>query len=250
MSIRNYSRSKVEQGIARFSPVTDNRLRVLFVQNRITDENFDQACRLYANLEGAGYDDVIVIESLNREQTKLLPMISDSALETPFGTVPVNDVLRNDFCDEDDDFYIDDSGFSEDMAVFDHLMMLQCVFSKFRVLSIQMTTLRPSIVRELAAAVSELMRDRNALVVICADATNAPDGALEKVGDMINNHDMLRLMNFLNTGDAGIVGAGPVAAGALIAKEWELATSIYVPQKGEKPSLSGFARLQLVPESV
>lgn len=243
-SIKSLTRAEIQQGLSAYAPTVTNRLRVLFAPMHITGANFETACRLYSNLKGNAYDDVVVIERFLGEGKKLLPMISDAAIHTPLGEVPVNDILRNDFCDEDDDFYIDDLGRHEDMSLYEHLMMLQCVLEKsFRVLSIQIADERPSIVRELAAGVAEILRERNALVVVCADAAEADQNGLQEVERLAAEKNYSRMLNYINTGDAGVRGGGPLAAGILIAHNWELDTCLMIPGKDDIACLAGYACL-------
>lgn len=244
MSIPSYSREQILAGLDKHSRQADNRVRVLYAGRYIKDFNFDAMCRLYTNIRGEHYDDVIIIEAFPGEHPHLLPMVSVPSFSTPLGEVPVNDALRNDFCDEDDDFFIDDAGYTDDMAVHNHLMMLQCTLDSFRLLSIQIVHAQSSIVRELANAVSELMRDRNALVIACADASSSTPAQLQKLQDYINGNSFSRIKNYLNTGDAGISGSAPVSAASMIAAEWELETHLHIPDTDKPVCLAGYAQLK------
>lgn len=243
-SITRYTRAEIEAGLSAYSATVKNRLRVLFAPMHITGEKFETACRLYANLKGNAYDDVIIIERFLDEGPKKLPMISDAIIETPLGSVAVNDGLRNDFCDEDDDFYIDDLGRHENMSLHEHVMMLQCTLEKeFRVLGMQITDERPSIVRELAAGVAEILRERNALVIVCADATKEDKSSLQEVERLVSEKNFSGMHNYINTGDANVRGGGPLAAGILIADSWELDTCLMIPGKDDIACLAGYACL-------
>ncbi|AXJ00405.1 AmmeMemoRadiSam system protein B [Cyclonatronum proteinivorum] len=244
MSIRSYTREQIIAGIDKYTRQADNRVRILFAGRHIREFNFDAMCKLYANIKGEHYDDVIIIEAFPGDHPRLLPMVSEPVFVTPLGEVAVNDALRNDFCDEDDDFYIDDAGFSDDMAIHEHLMMLQCTLDNFRVLSIQIVHAQSSIVRELANAIAELMRDRNALIIFCADASGSSPEQLKKLKDYINGKSFSRIKNYLNTGDAGITDSAPISSGSLTAAEWELETHLYIPAPGEPVCLSGYAQLR------
>lgn len=242
--IKDYSRSEIEAGIKAYEPTVKNRLRVLFAPMQIDDRNFETACRLYSNLRGNNYDDVIIIERYLDNGKKLLPMISAKSVHTPLDEIQVNDALRNDFCDEDDDFFIDDLGNHEEMCMYDQLMMLQSVLEKkFQVLSIQIADERPSIVRELATAVAEILRERNALVIVCAHATEQDKDGLQHVEELVNEKNYSRMLNYINTGDAGVRGGGPLAAGVLIADNWELDTCLMIPGKDDIACLAGYACL-------
>jgi AmmeMemoRadiSam system protein B len=244
MSIKSFSKKKILDGLERHSHTVSNRLRVLFVQEHITEEGFEVACKLYSNLMGDQYDDIVIIERLGHDHDKLLPMVSNNLFITPFGPVTVNDQLRNDFCDEDDDFFIDDEGYSENMCAYDHLMMLQCVMDDFKVVSIQVADERPSIIRELAMAVSELLRERNSLVIVCSDVSGITDDALDRIKQMIEGKEHSRLLNYLNTGDAGLVGTGPFAAGVLVSDSWELTFNYEPFEDGKANFLAGWGALK------
>ncbi len=243
MSITSFTKKQILEGLAKYEPSISNRLRILYVQEHIDKNSFEHACKLYSNLKGASYDDVIIIEKFHGSHDKLLPLVSNTSFETPIGTVEANDVLRNDFCDEDDDFFLDDAGYREDMAIYDQLMMLQCVLTDFKAVSIQVVDMRTSIIRELTGALAELMRERNGLVIICADASECDDQKLQSIQQAVDNREHSRLMNYLNTGDAGINGAGPLAAGILLADNWELETKLGISDVKGSPFLSGYSCL-------
>jgi AmmeMemoRadiSam system protein B len=96
-------------------------------------------------------------------------MASNVFFETPLGNVQVNDYLRNEFCDEDDDFFIYDEAFSEDMSLFQHLMMLQCVSDDFEAVSIKIADENHSIIKELAHVLEEVLAARSSLLIFCCD---------------------------------------------------------------------------------
>lgn len=244
MSIQTFSRKKITEGIQHYKPYHASRVRILYVDEHIDESSFKNACKLYSNLRGTGYDDVIVIERFKGDNDKLLPMVSNTMFITPIGQVEVNDQLRNDFCDEDDDFFIDDAGYREDMCIYDHLMMLQCVLDDFKVLSIQVADQSTAIIRELAAAVSELMRERNALIIVCCDVSQSSSDSIREMEKMIDEKQYSRLLNYLNTGDAGVIGPGPLASGVLIAETWELVNHFISFKEGTPGFLAGCATLR------
>lgn len=244
MSIQHLTIDQIKKGLSAFEPTAQNRVRILFVEEHIDEHNFESACKLYSNLKGTYYDDVIIIERLGHNHDKLLPMVSNTSFTTPLGAVEVNDQLRNDFCDEDDDFFIDDAGYSENMCIYDHLMMLQTVLGEFKTLSIQIADERPSIVRELASALTELIRERNTLIIMCSSVVNSTTEVLNNIRSMINENEFSRLLNYLNTGDAGIIGRGPFAAGVLVSYNWELVNHLTSLGDAKHSFLAGYAAIK------
>jgi len=200
----------------------NDQIKVIFAPVRINHDNFDRACNIYSRLEPNNYDTVVVVESYDKVLDKKLPMPSNNVFKTPLGDVKVNDYLRNEFCDEDDDFFIHDEGYSRDMSLFQQLMMLQCVLDNFSALSVQIADMGPAIVKELAYVLEEVLASRNALLVFCCELDNARKSEFKKIRKMIEDDNQSGLMNYLNSGESRIEGTTTFIAGILVAREWEL----------------------------
>jgi AmmeMemoRadiSam system protein B len=245
MSIKNYSREQLIECIRKHHVNPDQGIRLVFANEKYDDNNIEQACALYAPLMGTRYETVVIVERLGFTHDRLLPMISHSSFNTPIGEVAVNDTLRNEFCDEEDDFYIDDIGYSEDISIYDQLMMLQCVLDNFNVLSIQIADERPSIVHELAYTISELLLERNVLVILCSDISECTTIEINKIIKLIRDDEMSTLLNFCNSGESRMTGTGPFLAGIITAKTWEL--EFKVPDFGKTANsrlfMGGYANL-------
>lgn len=202
--------------------VPNEHIRLLFAPTRINHDNFEQACDIYSRIDPASFDTVVIVETYDRVLDKKLPMPSNKVFKTPLGDVPVNDFLRNELCDEDDDFFIHDEGFSKDMGLFQQLMMLQCTCDEFNTLSIQVADRGPAIVKELAFVLEEVLASRNALLVFCCELDNARRKEFEKVKGMILNNNQSGLLNYLNSGESRIEGTPSFIAGILVADAWDL----------------------------
>lgn len=225
MDITSFSREKIEHGLnlaTRTSPATENHVRVIFSPRFITDENFEGVCNTYSQLAGSEYETVVVIESHPGSAEKKLPMPSFKHLETPLGIVFANDKLRNDFADEDDDFFVNDDAFDDDVSLHNQLMMLQSTLKDFTLLSIQITDESTYIIKELAFAVEEILASRNALIVCCCEMNQNGADELSRVLQMIESGNDSGVMNYLSSGDSTINGVGTFIAGLIIGKKWNL----------------------------
>ncbi|MDZ7694225.1 MAG: AmmeMemoRadiSam system protein B [Balneolaceae bacterium] len=225
MNIISYSRDQILEGLAHTRTKHNNvndHIRLIFAPTRINHDNFDRACDIYSRLDPTNYDTIVIVESFGKVLEKKLPMPSNKFFETPLGRVPINDFLRNEFCDEEDDFYIHDEGFSKDMSLFQQLMILQCACSNFSVLSVQVADDEPAIVKELAFVLEEVLSSHNVLLVFCCDLDNARKAEYKKVKQMIQNKNQSGLMNYLNSGESKIDGTSSFIAGILVATAWDL----------------------------
>ncbi|MEX0906634.1 MAG: AmmeMemoRadiSam system protein B [Balneolaceae bacterium] len=247
MDITSFSRGQISDGLkrAKFRQNSNEQtVRILFSPRQITDQNFDEVCKSYARIEKDDFDTVVIVESHPGSAEKKLPMPSFKSIQTKLGEVMANDKLRNDFCDEDDDFFIDDAAFDEELSLYDQLMMLQCSLDSFSVLSMQITDENSFIVKELAFALEEILASKNALLVICCDLEPSHKEEFENVISLNESDNLSGLMNYLNTGSSSIEGLGAFIAGLIVADKWGL--KLHFESLADKTSsphnlLTGFA---------
>ncbi len=197
-------------------------VRILFSPTKINEDNLKEAAKIYGRIGRNDFDTVVVIESTPGEGDKKIPMSSHKFYKTTLGKVQADDRLRNDFCDEDDDFFIDDEAFEEDLSLFDQLNVLQCVLEDFTALSIQITDEGNFIVKELANALEEILISKNALIVVCCDLPDSDQFNPEKIWEMVKSGNQSGLLNFLNSDKDHPRGIGSFVAGLLVAKSWGL----------------------------
>lgn len=225
MNITSYSREQIQEGLdnarERHGEVNEH-IRLLFAPQIINDDNFDRACDIYSRLDMANYDTVVVVESYDKKLDKKLPMASNSFFETSLGKVPVDDYMRNEFCDEDDDFFIHDEGFDKNISLFQQLMFLQTLSDDFKALSVQIADPDPAIVKEIGYVLEEVLASRRALLIFGCELDNERKKEFEKVAEMVENKNESGLMNYLNSGESYIKGTTSFIAGVIVANKWEL----------------------------
>lgn len=223
MDITSISRDKIEAGLERAASTTEkseNQTHLLFTPQKITNNNFDSVCKTYSQIGAVDFHTVVVVESTPGEAEKKLAMPSFKTIETSFGTINANIKLRNDFADEDDDFFINDNAFDESVSLYQQLPFLQCVLEDFSVLHIQITDERPPIIKELASALKEVLPSRNALLVVCSDISDSEE--INELTSLLDEGNNSGFMNRLNQKDSTIDGIGALAAGLLVANSWGL----------------------------
>lgn len=228
--------------ISDISTINPESIRILFVPD-IQTINDAQIKQVYSRIEGQDYDTVVFIESRLMDIPKKIPMPSLSEFVTAAGIVPVNDLLRNEFCDEDDDFFIDDSAFGQDMEVFRHLPYLIETLNSFKIVSVPICDDDPAIVRELDYVLSELLNGRNILIVIAASMPG-DNAVIEELIEMITQRDVSGMMNRINSGECGMSGSAAFMGGILIAQSWELAVHFLHTTTSVDSAVAGFAVLE------
>lgn len=225
MNITSYSREQIEESLQetrnRHGEVNDH-IRLLFAPVKVDDTNFERVCNIYSRLDMTNYDTVVVVESHDEKLDKKLPMASNAFFETSLGKVRVNDYMRNEFCDEDDDFFIHDAAFDKDISLFQQLMFLQTLSDDFSALSVQIADNDPAIVKELAYVLEEVLASRSALIIFCCELDNSRQKEFFRVREMVEKNNQSGLMNYLNSGESHIQGTTAFIAGVIVAKKWGL----------------------------
>ncbi|XWN38672.1 MAG: AmmeMemoRadiSam system protein B [Balneola sp.] len=239
MAFANISREELELSLDKTDPVTNGlkNIKVLFVPTHIDPDNPEELTSIYKNVCSSDFDTLVVVESYNGELEKKLSIPSNHSFTTPFGEVAVNDKLRNELCDEEDDFYINDGGMSDKMSLYTQLMMLQVCQDDFDVVSIQIGDYDPAIVKELAFALDELFRNRNALLVFCCDLPSSNPSELEKLKGLIESNNESGLHHYLNSKEKEVEGARAFMTGVLVSKYWDL--DIWFTPVNEKTTYTG-----------
>lgn len=225
-NVTDYSIEEIQSGLrkarSRHGEVNDH-VGILFAPHAITENNFDSVCDMYSRLDLSRFQTAVIVEVHAKTLDKKLPMPSNREFRTPFGAVPANDYLRNEFCDEEDDFFIHDEAFSKDMSLFQQLMMLQAGGGDtLSALSVQIADKNHFIVRELAHTLEEVLASRNALLIFCCDLEGGYKQEFERVKKMVNQHAHSNLLNYLNSGESHITGAAAFVTGVLVVASWDM----------------------------
>lgn len=220
---------------------TGHLARVVFVPDKSTGTN-KQLIDLYSHLRGTDYDTVVFLETAIKPTDKKIPMPAVSVFRTSFGEVMVNDMMRNEFCDEDDDFFIDDHAFSLDMEIHRHLPYLQAVLDDFKVVSVQICDEDPSIVREVTYVLSEIMGGRNALLVV-ACSLPGDHYSINDIKALVTKKDQSNLMNHLNSGDYSVNGSAAFQVGVYVANNWDLDIVFDDTTNPDESALTGYGYL-------
>lgn len=225
MNITSYSREEIQEGLDKARQDHEgmnDQIRLFFTPTIINDDNFNRVCNIYSRIDINNYETVVIVESHEEVLDKKLPMPSNRYFETSLGRVEVNDYMRNEFCDEDDDFFIHDGAYSKDLSLFQQLMLLQCCGDKFSVVSIQIADNGPAIVKELAYVLEEVLASRSALLVFCCELDNNRKKEFERVKTMVENNNQSGLLHYLNSGESQIKGTTSFIAGTMVANIWEM----------------------------
>lgn len=173
----------------------------------------------YKLLEDRDLDIVIVVAPSHDGTFNRLAICKVDQYRTPLGTVPVNDAVRNELCDEDDDIFIDDRGHYHTEGVDVQLPFLQQMLGEdFSVVPIVMGSETPALCRELGQAIGEVMYGHRALVIASADLLRIEGDAMERFEAALESFDTTTLLHLLGSEQIKVEGMGAVIAAVLAAQ--------------------------------
>lgn len=178
------------------------------------------AAEVYKLLDGHTYDTVVLIAPSHSGTFHRMTICSVDEYRTPLGVLTVNDQIRHELCDEDDDIFLDDAGHFHTEGIDVQLPFLQSVLADdFDIVPIVMGDESPEFCRELGHALSEVTFSRRALLVASADVLDAGDGGLALFKEAFEAIEVERLMGLFNSERLRVEGKGPILVALIAALE-------------------------------
>ena len=194
----------------------DGEIFALIVPNTNLLNGAPVSAEVYKLLEGRQYDTVFLIAPSHNGSFQRINICQVDAYNTPLGSLTVNDRLRHELCDEDDDIYLDDSGHFNGDGIDVQLPYLQTLHNAFDIVPVVMGDESPEFCRELGHALGEITYNQRALIVASADLINASEENLAAFKTFFEATDIPRLMTLFNSERVEMKGKGPLLV-ALIA---------------------------------
>lgn len=165
------------------------------------------------------YDTVTIIAPSHGGVFDRLAVCPLDNYRTPIGEVPVNDRVRNELCDEDDDIFLDHRGHYHTEGVDVQLPYFQNMWGEsFSVVPIVMGRESPAFCHELGTAVGEVMYGQRMLLVASADLLSVEEGALERFTEALETFDTSSLMHLLGSEQIRVEGMGSVITAVIAAQ--------------------------------
>ena len=176
------------------------------------------AAEAFKLLEGLSYDTVILIAPSQHHTFSRINICRVNTDNTPLGTLPINDTMRHELCDEDDDIYLDDSGHFTGDGIDVQLPYLQTILEDFEIVPVVMGEESPEFCRELGAAIGEISYNKRVLVVASTDVKAASAEHLDTFKTCFEAADVSGLMMLVNSERVHLTGKGPLFVAMIAAQ--------------------------------
>jgi AmmeMemoRadiSam system protein B len=131
----------------------------------------------YRHVESARYE-LIVFVAPTVDKFNRLVISGYGYFGTPLGNIELSDYARNELCDEDDDFFISELGLPKGSSIEIQLPLLQRTIGKhypFRIVPLLIGNQTFDLCNEAAAALSEILTSKNALVIAVNNFNLSPE---------------------------------------------------------------------------
>ncbi len=206
------------------------------------------AAHAYKLIAGHKYDTVVVIAPSENQRFSRLSIYNGRAYGTPLGDLPIDDTIRQELADEDDDLYVSDLGHvGIEQSLEVQLPFLQRQLGTFKLVPIVMGEQTPEFDRELGHALAEVLSGRNALIVATSDFSPFDlDGEIRPaIVKAIESLDSTALLEAARRVQGGMRAAGPIAAGLIAARGMGCRAARVLdqgvePMRADVPTLAGF----------
>lgn len=176
------------------------------------------AAAAYALLQGRSLDTVLLVSPSHQGAFGRLSICQTDTYQTPLGDVPINDHLRNELCDEDDDIFLDDTGhYHTEGADVQFPFLQRSLEDAFTAVPIVMGEESPAFCRELGLAIGEVMYAKQAVVIGSCDVLAGDADALRQLREAIEGFDESELMHLLGSEAVRVEGMGALITTAIAA---------------------------------
>ena len=131
------------------------------------------AAHAYKMIKGSKYDCVIVVGPSHREYFNGVSIYPGDAYETPLGTIPINNEIREELLKRKWAIIASDAGHRSEHSIEVQLPFLQSVLGDFSFVPIIMGDQRKQLCNELADAIVKVVAaNRNILLVASSDLSH------------------------------------------------------------------------------
>lgn len=202
----------------------DGKITALIVPHAGYMYSGQVAAHAYKQIEGMSFDSVIMVGVSHRVPFRGVAIYKSGAYETPLGIVKVDESLASELMEKTDMFGFYPNADASEHSLEVQVPFLQVVLPELKIVPILMREWSDMIGYALSDALSEVMKDRNILLIASTDmshyhqykeAVSMDETALTSIKRM----DIEQLEDDLASGEVELCGAGGVIVTLMTAKK-------------------------------
>jgi MEMO1 family protein len=178
---------------------------------------------VYENLSGRDYETVIIVSASHEGYFRRMTIPGGER----YRDCSIDDAVRNELCDEDDDIFVDETGHHTSDGASSQIPYLRATLGEFKVVPVVMGDESPEFINELATALGEIMFNRTALIVATADVLGGRDDTIRILVGALEEKDPDGLLKEVVREETSVSGSGAIVA-AMRAALQRRATDVHV----------------------
>jgi MEMO1 family protein len=149
----------------------------------------DLAAPVYASLKDSDAQTIITVSPALTGTFRRMTIPTGDVYRGSTCEMSLDDVIRNELCDEDDDIFADDRG-HQPAPVGDHLPFLKALYPEGTLVPIVMGEETLDFCRELSTALAEVMFNKRVMLVATIGAPEGDSDALNVFRDALSRGDI------------------------------------------------------------
>lgn len=206
------------------APHVPGRIKTLLVPHDNYKFALPALAHAYARLKNGSYTLVVFIAP-SVDRFNRIAISGYGFFQTPLGTVELSDAVRNEFFDQDDDFFISEEGYPKGSSIELQLPVLQETLGKvrpFKIVPLLIGNQIPELCNELVSALSELLQYNNILLVVpnTFHYTSENEVLIDEFLKLLEKQNYPELMRFVvKYGERLGTGLGVTAVAAKVSSE-------------------------------
>lgn len=197
---------------------TDSEVYALIIPENTASYGGAATSAVYRAVKGINVDTVVIISPSRSGSDDRITISHASHITTAGGEIRINDLIREELCDEDDDIFLDDLGHHDALGILTQLPYLQSALGQFDLVPIVLQSSDIDLCLELGHALGEIMYNRRVLLVAIVDFRNGTSNQLEEVASAMKNLDVETAIRTINRHRLDLHGRGPFLASLIAAK--------------------------------
>ena len=166
----------------------------------------------YKLIEGTSYDTVVLIAPGLPESAQRISIPDISSYQTPLGTIPIDEELREELCDESDDIFLNNELLYLTTGIDAQLAFLQSVIGTFKLVPILIGQDNFELGKELGSTLAEVLSHHRTLIVATAEIQQATSEQFKDLKEGLEHFDLGRIIRLIHRTDFILQGESGLMA--------------------------------------
>lgn len=198
-------------------PLDLGQIVALIIPTNHVPEKEEAEYGLFEYVRNADFSTAVVIGHLTDQETGRISLYNGDTFPIQGVHLPINTELLDELCDEEDDFFAEDIGHTQNPAIIRMIGALLGLRDNVEVLPIIAGSKRLSIAEELGHALGEVMHNRHLLLVSAIEVEKVAQATLGAFIGSLETMQLNPLIRMVQSDEVKLKGGNVSFIGTLLA---------------------------------